>query len=1011
MLYLGRCITLTLLLLLAVSSVSAQQPVPLHFESFTINDGLSQGYVTSIHQDRKGFMWFGTSDGLNKYDGNDFITYYKDESNNNSIASNDISTVFEDSKERLWIGFNGQGADIYDPVLNTFRHLPVKPGNGLRSGFVLNIVEDRKGFFWVTSREGTERIQLYKDSISSTIIHLDTAFENLRLKGTTEGFLIDSRNRKFICTNDAVYELIFNDSLLTYKLVEKFKFPVADERMAGYLKEDVTNHCFYLKEGTNLWKFPDYDFSKARKLEYLDGDLLVWTIDKNKQLWLFSAENLSQLNTRTGKVRKLLADVPQLNDALKTSTCFYTDRTGVVWIGSGGYGLLKYDPATSGFHHVMRGEGVYQLQEDKEGRIITSKLNAIQLSDDSVRITPRYIDSDSIRKHMTMSFTIDTSGNYWFGGDGLVKYNPVTKHTEIIKIPFPDLVTMPFPVLADKADNIWMGFNRFLMKYHIPTGTFTRYAYPVKNIPIQFDFLLSMYQDEDKLWLGSIIGLFCFDMKQEKITGSYYNVHGDTTSISSNVALSFCVDIEEPERYLWIGTKGGGLNRLDKVSKKFTHFDSRNGLPNNVIYGILPDYNGNLWLSTNKGVSVFNITTRRSHNFDVSDGLQSNEFNRYAFLRTSDGYMIFGGLNGINYFRTEEVTPLEAPSVVITTLRLFNQPVIPGTKGSVLQKSISFTDRVDLSHMDNVISFEFAATDYRKKGSIRYRYKMTGFDKDWIYAGKLHEATYTNLDPGSYTFTVQASFENGQWSADSETIVVNIRYPWYRTWWFFTSLFVILSGAGYVLYRFRQQQLKRLDSMRNKIARDLHDEVGSSISSIAIYSKIVHEHMSDLHDDNSSLLKKISDFATEVMGSMNDIVWNINTKNDAFEFIISHMREHADQLFEANGVFLHFNFDEDLLRIKLSMEIRREFYLIYKESLNNIVKYAGATNVWIKFELHQGNIILFIKDDGKGFDLHHLKRTGNGLTNMQQRAQTLRGKVNIQSHPGKGTEITLTFPS
>ncbi len=994
---------------MTVTHVSAQSPVPLHFESFTIDDGLSQGYISAILQDKQGFMWFGTNDGLNKYDGYSFTVFRHNPSNPNSLAGDDISCLFEDSHQRLWIGLRGKGIDIYDPVLNTFRHIRQALPGGLRSDFTLSINEDRSGAFWVRSRSGIDRLELKKDDEVITPIKLDSNFEQQRSKVGPERFLVDSRNHKFITTNSVITELIFNDSLRSYKLVERFRFSSSSAFFMGALMEDTLNHCIYLNSGNLIRKFPDYNFGNSRQIAPYEADDVHWTMDRSHYLWLQGNGYITQVNIRSNRQQHIVTDAPEQMQILKTATVFYTDRTGVVWIGSGGYGLLKYDPATAGFHHFMRGANIYQLLEDQHGNVVTNNLNAIMITDDSIRNYPDYVKAEEIKAKFNMSFARDTVGNLWFSRSGvLLRYNPVTNALQHFQLPFTDYITQPFPLLGDKTNNIWMGYNQYLVRYDWVNKKFYKYEYPAKFIQYEYDFLQSIYQDEDLLWLGSINGLFSFDMQKEKMVHVYLNDERDSNSISNSLALSFCSDVEEPERYLWIGTKGGGLNRLDKLTGKFIHFTTRDGLANNVIYGILPDYEGNLWLSTNKGLSVFNINSKRFRNFDVSDGLQSNEFNRYAYLRTSEGIMIFGGLNGINYFRSDEVKPLDPPKVVFTDFRLFNRSVEP-KPNSPITKSIGAAQHITLRYEQNVMTFQFAATDYRKKGSIRYRYRMEGFDKDWIYSGAAHEATYTNLDPGTYQFVVQASFENGAWSTNSASIEVYIITPWYRTWWFYLSVSVVMFGAMYALYRFRLYQLRRLERLRNRIAADLHDEVGSSISTIAIYSKVIQEQMDSLTFDKEPLLRKINDFATEIMASMNEIVWSINTKNDAFEHIISRMREHAIQLFEAKGCQLHFHFDEHIVGSKLSMERRREFYLIYKEALNNIAKYAEAKNVWVSLTSGDNRILLKIRDDGKGFDPVNARKDGNGLANMQQRAATLHGKLSMISSVGNGTEVLLNF--
>jgi signal transduction histidine kinase/ligand-binding sensor domain-containing protein len=1006
---LRRNVALLLGLLLVKLSLFAQPVVPLHFESFTINDGLSQGFISAILQDKKGFMWFATNDGLNKYDGYSFKVLHHEPGNTNSPGGDDVTCLFEDKQQRLWIGFRGKGIDIYDQEYNTFRHIRHKGPNSLRSDFVLSITEDKSGVFWIRTVDGIDRLEIKGDSMLFTPIRLDSSLQLRRTGGGAESFLTDSRNRKFITASNCVLEVFFNEQTHTYRMTERFRFHNSLPYFTAALMEDTLNHCFYLNNGQVI-KFPDYNFSVPRYMAVYDAKNIRWSLDKSHQLWLLGRGYINLVHTRSKKQRRIVPDDTRQLQIMETASVFYTDRTGVVWIGTGGYGLIKYDPATAGFHHIMKNANIYQLKEDEHGRIITNNLNALEIGEDSVRYQPDFIQDPLIASRFNITFTRDTARKLWFvGDDGIIRYDPGSRRSQSFRIPFAGLKSMPFPLFADRATSIWMGYNGQLVRYDWANNRFSNYDYPAGYMQYDFDFLQSIYEDDDGLWLGSANGLFLFDVKREKMIRVFANDEKDTTSIASNAVFSFCADVNEPERYLWIGTKGGGLNRLDKHTGKFRRFGSRTGLPSNVVYGILPDYSGNLWLSTNKGLSVFNIATETCRNFDVSDGLQSDEFNRYAYLRTSEGIMVFGGLNGINYFRSDELKPLDPPKVVFTDLRLFNRPVEPGMPGSPLAKTISTTSSIVLRYRQNVVTFRFAAMDYRKKGSIRYRYKMEGFDRDWIYSGNDNEATYTNLDPDNYRFIVQASFENGEWSSDSASLHLKIITPWHRSWWFYLLVTMTISSLIYALYRFRLYQLTRMERLRNRIARDLHDEVGSSVSTIAIYSRIVQDQMDNQSFDSKPLLAKINDFATEILDSMNDIVWNINTRNDAFEHIISRMREHATHLLEARGHQLHFSFDEHILQSKLDMERRREFYLIYKEALNNVVKYAEAQNVWISLLLSGNLITLKIRDDGKGFDPDTVKKKGNGLSNMQHRANLLHGKFTILSAVGTGTEIMLTI--
>jgi len=710
---------------------------------------------------------------------------------------------------------------------------------------------------------------------------------------------------------------------------------------------------------------------------------------------------------------QLISNIPDQARAISAIKNFYCDKTGVVWIGSGGYGLLKYDPEAELFHHIFPGEVIYQLVTDQKNEIYTNTFHKIQLKKDRDPEISDYLDFSALKKaHPNInvtSFAKDTGHYIYLGVKGhLLKYNLKTRNYIKIPLPYININEIPFPIYADEKNNIWMGYKGLLVKFEPTVGKFSKFKFPLPPSFYDYDFLQQIYQDGNLLWLGTTNGLFSYDLLKEKMRGNYAHDDKNERSLSNNNILSLNNDLNRPGNYLWIGTKGGGLNRLDKKTGQFLRFNTKSGLPNNVVYGILTDKQGKLWLSTNKGISSFDPTQRSFQNFNVDDGLQSNEFNRYAFTKTAEGLLFFGGMNGITYFNPTDIKPLGPPAVVFTEFRLFNKPVIPSDTSAILKTSLNSTKEIRLNYDENVLTFQFAAMDYRKPGNIRYRYIMNGFDKDYIYAGIAREATYSNLDPGEYDFKVQANYGTADWGDQYAALKLIIIPPWYRTWWFYVLSFLSTIALFYGLHLFRVAQLNRINSLRNRIARDLHDEVGSSLSTIAIYSKIVQQKNAPASVNKESLLLKISDNATEMMESMSDIVWNIYHKNDTFESILSRMREHAYQLFEAKEYTLHFKLDEELLKRKVSMEKRRDFYLIYKEAVNNVAKYANGHNIWINVTLENNLISMVVADDGKGFD-PVLESRGNGLSNIAHRAESLNGELNIVSALNKGTRVELKF--
>ncbi|MXV50310.1 hypothetical protein GS399_04945 [Pedobacter sp. HMF7647] len=1015
--------------LLIVYNGSGQIAGLLRFKAYTINDGLSQGYISSILQDRQGLLWFATADGLNKFDGYRFTVYHHDADDANSIGSDDIACIFEDSGNRLWIGTRHSGLDVFDRKRGIFGHINAGL-NGLSSNDILAISEDRSGALWIRSREGIDRMEIMegppngeaKASVASSFgFALRFTPVKLRLTVKAEEYqaeppavFIDSRGHVYLLTNSRIVEVYFKDKSRNLGIRERYRFTSADSTVIPEMIEDTLTHSYFVNNKSVI-HFPSYDFSRPKALYRSNSAFLRWVNRGNGALWILDQSKVVSVNSRNGRTRVFGAIDPAQDRFLQTATVFFKDRTGVVWIGSGGYGILKYDPEAEQFHHILSGLSHYQLLTLPSGEIITNNYQSITLGDNGPVIED-FISQGLIRKKfpkfLPLSFSRDTWGNLWYGiNGGIIRYNIRDKSATRYDLPFAGTRVLPFPLYADRENTIWMGYGSFFVSFDPFSGKFKRHSYQQSQQSVDYDFLQCIYQDENLLWLGTTSGLLCFDMREQRIIDYFFNKPYDKRSVSNSFILTLCNDAVQPNRYLWVGTKGGGLNRLDKKTGSFIHFTTKDGLPNNVVYGLQFDRKGRLWMSTNKGISGFNTSDKQFRNYDVADGLQSNEFNRYAFCKTPAGMMVFGGLNGINYFDPDKLSPLKPPPVVFTDFRLFNKPVPAGRPGDILANEIGWVRQLKLRYAQNVITFQFAATDYRKPGSIRYRYMMEGFDENYIYSGVAREATYTNLDPGKYTFLVQASFEDGVWGTGHARIGVLIVPPWWKTWWFYLLVVTTVFSATYLIYRERLMQLARLNKLRNRIARDLHDEVGSSISTIAIYSRIVQDHMANSKVTDQSLMEKITEFATEVMESMSDIVWNIHAKNDSFDSVVSRMREHAYELFEAKGYTINFSFDEQLQRLRLSMEKRRDFYLIYKEALNNIAKYAGGSNVWISLYVQNNVITLSIKDDGRGFDAVNARKGGNGLQNMKHRADTLKGRITISSQPGKGTELVLRFPA
>lgn len=998
----------------------------MHFQSITINNGLSQGFISSITQDRHGLMWFATSDGLNRYDGYNFTVYHHDADDRYSIGSDDLTCVFEDSRKRLWIGTRNNGLDYFDRENNRFYHIRDSAHSGLISNSVSFISEDAEGALWITTESGIVRMEILSKKAAEgqsgffdrhhlrfTAIRADRNVSEKTDNGIVKGSIFtDSRGHNSFVTNSNIYELTFT-AYNNYTFRKRGNIPVRETDFISGILENVKGKSL-VTNSEQIIVYRNYNLSDARSIYKYQPQRAghFWTIDNNQGIWTNEGTGMRYINLANAEQHYYVPVDTLQHEAMRTVTCMFSDRNGVLWVGTGGYGILKYDPEIERFHKILPGTKQYQLVEIRPGVVMTNTFEQIVLKKNK---PPQY-SIDPFLKQLQQKFfgrnllhiAKGKDASFWVpDGRTLYWYDLDKKLERAYVIERGKKMGSLYMIYADKQAQLWFSFGKRFNRF-LPSTARTVVPYPPGATEIDEDFIQTIYEDGKILWLGTKQGLFRFNTENMKMDKQYFFDPKDAGSLSNNFIFSICNDIRQPGRYLWVGTKGGGLNRLDKLSGIFTRYSTKNGLANNVVYGILPGDDGNLWLSTNKGLSAFDPQSIVFRNYDEADGLQSNEFNRYAYCKTSEGLLVFGGMNGINYFDPRELKPLPPPAIVFTEFRLFNRKVDVRDPAGPLKIDINYASQIRLRYEQNMITFQFAGMDFRRQGNIHYRYKMDGFDRDWVYGGTVHEATYTNLAPGTYTFSVQGSFDNIAWGTGKKSIQLIILTPWYRAWWFYLSIALTCSLLIYAIYRFRIYQLQRIDKLRDRIARDLHDEVGSSISTISIYSRIMQEQASTQSFDNRPLIDKINVFAGEIMESMNDIVWNINTRNDSFERIVSKMREHAFQLLEPRGYQVFFNVDSALASAALTMEKRREFYLIYKEALNNLAKYAAGSKAWISLSIQQNAILLTVKDNGIGFDTE-VGHPGNGLNNMRQRAAILKGTFSIESEIGKGTQISLFF--
>ncbi len=1083
-------LTACLLILIQVPGFSQS----ILFGRLTTENGLSNNRVFSIVQDHLGFLWFGTDDGLNRFDGYDFKVYRNDPANPYSLSDNAIRSMFVDRSGYIWIGTKGGELNRYDPVSDRFEQWEFE-ANGIKENSITSIYEDSKGDIWVgTYKEGLYKFHINKKKFEHWV-NLPDQENSLSINYVTS-ILEDSRNELWIST-------------------------------------------FYglNKYNSNKSEQPFTRIYKDNKNENSLSDNLIWTMQQSHFnsdiIWIGTLNGLTEFNSITGKfIRHSLPDRMQLQFGYSISS-ISEDMIGdekILWIGTFG-GLIKMNITAGYSERFVREDNnpfginsnqIHALLKDKSGVLWIASDNGLNFfSHKSIKFNYpyfSYISADQYAKlfrKIINSITRTENGKMWFGStEGLYSIDEsfflrATNRGSSVNI-HPEMKDINIWSLSpDKTDNLWIGtYGQGLKQLNLQTGKIKSWEVGYKDYPLisPYKYIKSLcvstdvmiwigywgggvarlnprsghykiwrnefntpgelsYNDvwaihEDKIgrvWVGTNGGgLNLFEDKE----GGYFHHWVEGKSVSTNGLSSNSIyTIYESGKsgkdstILWIGTRKG-LNKFvvdnnssadfEQLKVQIKNYSVRNGLPDNSIESIIEDDNGNLWIGTGSGISFFNVTEERFINYSVSDGLVGNEFNTGSSFRNEKGLIILGSTNGLNVFHPDKIkNSVYQPPVLITDFMIFNQPVSPGENSS-LKSNIFFAEQLELSYSQNVFSFQFAALDFNSPQSNKYSYMMEGFDNEWIYSNSRRFVTYTNLDPGEYIFKIKATNSDGMWNENITTLKVIITPPIWAAWYAYTFYIVVLLSVLLLIRKYelekrakkirerlrkqkaeaemREMKLKtesaelkaraleqekeiEKQKIRNRIARDLHDEIGSNISSISLISRMLKDEIKSDGTIADSLSRIESTAKSSVM-SIRDIVWFINPSSDSLRDLILKMKEAAENLLKDKDFTFNHSIPKD--DIKITPEIKRAIYLIHKETLNNVLKHSEADKVAISISVDDTKFNLVISDNGIGYDINTVKR-GNGLNNINSRAAEINAELTMSSNPGSGSSIELSL--
>lgn len=1045
---------LSLTLIICLVTFDFCNPQQIIFKHLSEENGLSDRVVNCTIEDHIGFLWFGTEDGLNRFDGYNFRVFRNIPGDSTTLSDNNIWSLYADSEGNIWVGTQNGILNCFDPVSEKFKRFNITLDNSLQGNSITCIYRDKNDLLWLgTYKGGLYRMDIKTGNVLNYQNHpgdgsslsnkfVTSVYEDSEGNiwvGTYNGLCLlknNSGNGYFIrfynnpadensISNNIIWKIFPSESdynhlwICTYngitylntrtkhftRVIPDQKNPDKFSRSISSVSEDFSDVGKYMwigtYEGLLRLDLPEDFNSDRRMINMSDSVLAASKYNLKFKRWINKSGNQFSINNN------------HINNILM-------DRAGVLWI-SGQDGIDYYAPRKDKFNLLS----FYNiLSDDLERNDIK---NVQTICETGAKIVWMGTNSgiyklDNVKTHCELYRLSDfsnqniwtmASGNnsdLWIGtyGNGLEHLELNTGKIKRWKGNWFDSTDISNSyvrsVYQDESGSVWVGmWGVGLNRLNPATGEIKRWHHENKDPrSLSYDDIWVIYGDsKGRVWVGTYGG--GLNLFNPDDGGTFYKWGfnpGTTNGLNSNNILS----IEESSLYnsenktiLWIGTTNG----LDKLILRnennsgpdpeatTEHYLTRKNSEANSVNSIIEDINGHLWLATHKGLIEFDPVKGIQHTYTVFDGLKSNEFNPNSALKTSSGEIFLGSINGLNVFYPDSIRQSDyKPPVVITGFQVFNRN-IPIGKDSPLKTSLATAKKIVLSYSQNVFSFQFAALDYNAAEANQYAYKMDGFDEDWIYSGTRRFVTYTNLYPGEYIFNVKATNSDGIWNNSPTQIAIIITPPFWETWWFRSLIILLFAGILYVLYRIRLSRMLEMERLRIKIASDLHDDIGSTLTRISLESELLNTDPDPL--GRSEGLKRIGNMSREIISSMSDVVWSIDSRNDSVQNLIDRMKDFSFSLFSLKNrrvIFETVNLD---MQKKLKVDVRQNIYLIFKEAMNNAARHSLSDQISVSLNNINGEFIMTIVDPEADFSPQKL--TGHGLKNMKMRAKRIGGEI------------------
>ncbi len=996
------------------------------FKRFGSAEGVPNSTNNKIFESSDHFLWLSTESGLYRFDGHQFTPFFSIRNDSTTISSNVIGDIEEDRFGNLWVSTFGRGVNKLDRKTGKWKQYLHPTPDEHWHYWVFDFFKDSQGRLWLgTNGRG---LLLYDEKTDNFRQYIPDNPKNIKA-----GFLDDNQLRSIAAdaANPDVLWLAGINSF--YRFDTKSKIFVGYKNIKNSKAEWINNsfHTIHVQDAVNIWlgtwagglihfniltkQFTNYPPSPQEYAKQNFARNIITNIAycSDTSLYVSTYEGLFEFNLHQKKYLLLSGTQPQ-NEKYNANAFTGITHTsdGSTWICSPGNIFQKnpvykrmgqfqsfYQPKGKNIYKPYLSSVLYR-NDTKQFWMSCNSGYGIYIYDSSFRfIRSVAIEGNAVDRRLR-DIVEDAVGNFWLRSldapflyyydkikDRFLNAAPKFKDTAFINSGLLKIAT-------DSKGNVWFANNQQLMKWEPVKNKFsvirTKY-YGSNKIIDNWKTVRLVFDASGNPWLATSNGLHYYNQQTEE----WQHLYPQENNIQS-LANTAVVDIAlDAAGNCWITPSDEGLQVYNPGTKKFIrHYTQSEGFLAQRAFDVVRDNKDDIWVVTVSGLCRYDMKTKQWNVFNKEDGLHTDIFYESLFT-TGKGTMILATPEGFIHWNIHSL-PLNNQKPIV----YFNR-FISGGKELVVDD-----DRILLPSSANELSIDFSAISMVMGNRTKFYYKILPLQKEWtaIAQRSLSLAGFTS---GKYTLAIKAVNSDGVESEVKEFRII-VAYPFWKTWWFIVLSVLTIAAILYLLYHYRINQLLKMQQMRNSISRDLHDEIGSSVSSVNMLSMVAKKQLGDEHPV-TPLLTQIGLSAQNAGDSINDIIWSIHPQNDSIERIILRMKELAAEMLEPNDIAYQLDFDNQLTRLDIPMQDRRHLFMLYKEALNNLIKYAGCKNAFLCMQVIDKNLVLKIEDDGIGFDIANHK-TGNGLINMQQRADEMKAELVITTSPGKGCSIELRYP-